>query len=591
MNDRRSRRYRTGPLLACIFVVLHSAAAFPQSGAPNVVLVITDDQGYGDFGATGNAIIETPNLDAMAQRSAWMKTFYVSPVCSPTRANLLTGRYNYRTRCIDTFVGRSMMDPAEVTLAEALRDAGYATGIFGKWHLGDCYPMRAQDQGFEESLVLRGGGLAQPADPPENRDRYTDPILFHNGEAQQTKGYCTDVYFDAAMHFIDRAHQQKRPFFTYIATNAPHGPFHDVPEALRQHYLSKDLNSLMIGVPEGRREKEFDTLTRVAAMITNVDENMGRLFVHLDSLGLTDNTLVIFTNDNGPATSRYAGPFRGQKSEVYEGGVRSPLWLQWPARLKAGTSREEPVAHYDVMPTILEACGVAPPAGVQLDGRSFLPLLLDPAAAWPERTLFIQTHRGDVPQRYHQFMARDRQWKLLHASGFGNESFQGEPRFELYNLLADPGERSDLAATHPDVVARLRSAYDNWFDDVSATRPDNYAPPRIVIGTEHERVTHLTRQDWRNATWDKSAAGHWEVEFAEAGNYTFTINCFVNPVAGTIQLDVGNTVQRAALSANTANAKFENIPVAAGRTTIQARIHCEDDDAGAYQVTVERSHE
>ena len=185
---------------------------------PNIVLMMSDDQGYGDFGATGNPVIETPHIDRMARESVSMRTFYVSPVCSPTRANLMTGRYNYRTRVIDTYLGRSMMDPEEVTIAEVLHGAGYATGIFGKWHLGDCYPMRPIDQGFEQALVHRGGGLAQPSEPLENQNRYTDPILFRNGEKVRTKGYCTDVYFDAAIEFIEQARRNQRSFFVYLPT-------------------------------------------------------------------------------------------------------------------------------------------------------------------------------------------------------------------------------------------------------------------------------------------------------------------------------------------------------------------------------------
>ena len=298
------------------------AALFAFAQRPNVIVIMTDDQGYGDFGATGNTLIETPHLDAMAARSASLSTFYVSPVCSPTRASLMTGRYNYRTRCIDTWVGRSMMEPDEVTVAEVLKDAGYATGIFGKWHLGDCYPMRPNDQGFEESLIHRGGGLAQPADPRENHRRYTDAILFRNGQQVQTKGYCTDVYFDAALDYIDQQHAAKRSFFIYLPTNAPHGPFHDVPETLRLHYMKKDLTALsQHKIPDRRKAAEQDKLARVAAMITNVDENVGRLQRRLKDLGISENTLVIYLNDNGANSMRYAGPFRGMKTGVHEGGI------------------------------------------------------------------------------------------------------------------------------------------------------------------------------------------------------------------------------------------------------------------------------
>jgi arylsulfatase/arylsulfatase A len=204
---------------------------------------MTDDQGYGDLGATGNPIIETPNIDAMAGRSASMENFYVHPVCAPTRACLMTGRYNYRTRVVDTWVGRAMMEPEETTIAEILQQAGYATGIFGKWHLGDNYPMRPMDQGFGESLVHRGGGIGQPADPAGGEGKYTDPILLDNGKLKKFEGYCTDVYFDRAADWMSKCAAQKRNFFAYIPTNAPHGPFHDVPEDLLERYKKTDLSN------------------------------------------------------------------------------------------------------------------------------------------------------------------------------------------------------------------------------------------------------------------------------------------------------------------------------------------------------------
>ncbi len=210
-------------LLACIY-----SATF-ASERPNVVLIMSDDQGVGDYGFMGNTVIRTPALDAMHARGGFLSRFYVSPVCAPTRASLMTGRYNYRTRCVDTYLGRAMMDTEEVTLAECLRDAGYRTGIYGKWHLGDNYPMRAMDQGFQESLLHRGGGIGQPSDPIGAEGKYTDPVLFKNGEEVAMQGYCTDIFFDAAMDFITHSVSSNNPFFTYIATNAPHGPFDDVP--------------------------------------------------------------------------------------------------------------------------------------------------------------------------------------------------------------------------------------------------------------------------------------------------------------------------------------------------------------------------
>jgi arylsulfatase/arylsulfatase A len=570
------------------FVLFFSVAA-AHSDRPNIVLIVTDDQGYGDFGVTGNPVIATPHLDAMAARSVWMRTFYVSPVCSPTRASLLTGRYNYRTRCIDTYLGRSMMEPAEITIAEVLRDAGYATGIFGKWHLGDCYPMRAMDQGFEESLVLRGGGLAQPADPPENARRYTDPILVHNGKLERTAGYCTDVFFGAAMEWIKQSHAAGKPFFAYIAPNAPHDPFHDVPEDLRKQYAQKDMAQLTVLTPgqPARRGPEIDALERIAAMITNVDENVGRLLSALDAEGLGENTLVIFLVDNGPNTARYVGPFRGYKSEVFEGGVRSPLWMLWPGKLNPGFARDEAVAHIDVMPTILDACGVRPPEALKLDGRSFWGLATGQPVSWPARPLVIQTHRGDVPQRRHQFMIRDGEWKLLHASGFGRESFSGEPHFELYKVAADPGESKNLAGAEPEVVARLLAEYDAWFDDVSNTRPDNYAPPRIHLGTEFENPVTLTRQDWRGGTWADDAIGRWIVTF-EAGTYEVKATFTPKEKTGEVELRIGDLVKQVSIAAGADSCRFDPIAVPQGDTELQMVIDHGGAKRGVYQVEVRK---
>lgn len=371
---------------------------------PNLIVIMTDDQGYGDLGATGNPLIRTPNIDAMAAESASMSNFYVSPVCSPTRACLMTGRYNHRTRVVDTFKGRSMMEPEETTVAEALRDGGYATGIFGKWHLGDNYPLRPIDQGFDEALVHRGGGLGQPSEPFENDRRYTDAILFHNGQQVQTEGYCTDVYFQAAMEFIERSQGSDQPFFIYLPTNAPHSPYHDVPQELYDYYRSIDLSPVLNG-----HAKDADVVARVFAMIENVDQNVGRLRQHLRQLGIADNTLVMFLVDNGPNTPRFVGPFRGKKSNVHEGGIRSPLFVHWPARLTPRTTSDRIAAHIDIMPTLLDAADVDLPADVHLDGRSLLPLLEGRAESWPDRHLVLQAHRGDRPVPFHNFAIRTQQ--------------------------------------------------------------------------------------------------------------------------------------------------------------------------------------
>ncbi|MEO2049540.1 MAG: arylsulfatase [Pirellulales bacterium] len=575
--------------VSAILVLLFAAVQSVLAGPPNVVLIMTDDQGYGDFGVMGNPVIETPHLDAMAGRSASMNTFYVCPVCTPTRACLMTGRYNYRTRAIDTYVGRAMMEPEEVTVAEVLRSAGYATGIFGKWHLGDCYPLRAIDQGFEEALVLRGGGLGQASEPRENARRYTDPILFHNGHQVETKGYCTDVYFAAANKFMEQSHQAGRPFFVYLPTNAPHTPLHDVPESLHQNYLQKDLASILVTPGKGKElASELDRLSRIAAMITNIDQNVGRLFTQLDKLGLTDNTLVIFLTDNGPNSKRFVGPFRGSKTDVYEGGIRSPLWMQWPSRFQAGTTSDKVTAHIDLMPTILEACGVELPTGLKLDGRSFLPLLEDKTANWPERYLATQWHRGDQPTRYHHFMIRGARWKLLENSNFQLEHRTDPPKLELYDLLADPGETDNRVDEQPEIVARLKRAYDRWFDEVSATRPDNYAPPRIFVGSEQENPTVLTRQDWRSQDgWGGGALGHWKITVARAGHYDLRVLLDERTQSGQVELRVADEVFQQVVNQAAISCRFQDVALPAGATQLEVVQTLKDGrKLGAYQVIV-----
>ena len=575
--------------VAALIGVAPSAApcAGRAPGRPNVVLIVTDDQGYGDFGATGNEVIETPSIDAMAARSASFANFYVSPVCAPTRASLMTGRYNYRTRVIDTYLGRAMMEPDEITVAELLSAAGYATGIFGKWHLGDNYPMRPMDQGFHESLVHRGGGLAQPSEPPENQGRYTNPILFRNGRQVETEGYCTDVYFDAALDFIQRAHADGRNFFTYIATNAPHGPFDDVPPALLEHYRIKDLSGLFTDSLSGKRlADETETLARIAAMITNIDENVGRLLRKLDGLGIANETLVMFMIDNGPSTPRYVRGLRGMKGTVYEGGIRSPLWLHWPGRLAAGRIGDQVAAHIDVMPTILDACQVPPPENLRLDGRSLLPILERDDVEWPERNIVIQSHRGDVPVLYHNFMIRDARWKLVHAGGFGRESFEGQPKFELYDLQTDPGEKTNLAAANPEIVARLKASYDDWFTDVSTTRPDNYRPPRIRIGTPHEEPTVLTRQDWRGGTWDRDSIGHWELDVATGSDCDITVFFEASGTAETAHLSIAGNDLRQEVAAGDNSCEFSAVPLRQGATRLAVKLDASGKSRGAHQVVV-----
>ena len=554
---------------------------------PNVIVIMTDDQGVGDFRFTGNNLIDTPSLDALYSGGVHLEEFYVSPVCSPTRACLMTGRYNYRTRCIDTYLGRSMMDPEEITVAEILSSAGYRTGIFGKWHLGDNYPMRAIDQGFDEALIHKGGGLAQPSEPCENGRRYTDAILFHNGKQVQTKGYCTDVYFDAAIDFVKKATKDNDSFFAYIPTNAPHGPFHDVPQKLYDYYKQKNFAEIMKRqLKEGAQKAENDKLARIFAMITNVDQNIGRLMLVLKELNQLDNTMIIYLNDNGPNSARYVNQHRGMKSNVLEGGIRSPLIVHWPARLHAGGVSSQVGAHIDLLPTIADACGVKLKKKHLIDGMNLLPSLIKTDRKPVTRTLVIQSHRGNQPALYHNFMIRKGDYKLLHPSGFGKEEFEGDPRFELYDIRNDPGETENLIEQESGVADRLKRLYEQWFEDVSSTRKENYAPPRIVLGSEHDPIGILTRQDWRNGTWAANANGHWLVEVDSAGVYDIRLVYDPGQTDEDIKVEFGKAVLKAKSLAGADEAVISGVELVPGPQTVQASLVAGDKMRGPYQVIV-----
>jgi arylsulfatase A-like enzyme len=565
--------------------------ASPQK-RPNIIMILSDDQGYGDYGVMGNPVLKTPHIDRLAREGAHMSNFYVSPVCAPTRACLLTGRYNYRTRVVDTWVGRAMMDPQEVTVAELLHRHGYATGLFGKWHLGDCYPMRPQEHGFEEVLVLRGGGIGQPSDPPGGEGKYTDPVLFHNGERVTMKGYCTDVYFDQAMAWMEKTTAAQRPFFLYLPTNAPHSPFDDIPRDFYEQYKNVDLSSHRFPQTKGHKLeeiKDLDRLARIYAMIANIDMNVGRLLAKLDELNIARDTIVLYMNDNGPNGRRYVAGMRGEKTSVYEGGVRSPLFVRWPGKLKPGFVNDRVVAHIDILPTLLQACGVALPNN--LDGKSFWPLLSGESPAWPDQPVFIQSHRGDQPVLYHNFCVRTQDWKLVHASGFDAETFSGTPNFELYDMKNDPLELHNVADRFPDKTAELKKRYEQWFDDVSHTRSDNYASPRIYIGATEENPVTLTRQDWRHEQgkiWAESSNGHWQVRIRSKGTYSFIVRFHSEHQTGQAKLQVADKTWQMAFDDRQTELVFDRISLHEGDTKIRIIMSTALVEKGPWQVDVHK---
>jgi arylsulfatase A-like enzyme len=542
----------------------NSPSETPRS--PNVILIITDDQGYGDLGIHGNRQIRTPVLDQLARQSIEMTQFYVSPVCAPTRASLMTGRYNYRTGVTETYLGRALMYTEEVTLAELLKSAGYRTGIFGKWHLGDNYPLRPMDQGFEYSLVHRGGGIGQPSDPPGNS--YFSPVLSRNGDEVTGEGYCTDVFFNAAIRFIET--NQDQPFFVYLSTNAPHTPL-QISDEYVQPYLAMGLD---------------ETTARVYAMVTNIDDNMAKLLARLEELELAERSILVFMTDNGHQQDRYSAGLRGRKASVFEGGIRVPFFVRWPGRFEPNQKIHQIAAHIDVVPTILDACGVTVPAGLKLDGVSLMPVWSRETDSLPERFLFFQAHRGDVPELGRACAVRSSGHKLVQPEGWRAGPGPENPPWMLFDMKADWQEQQDLSAELPEIVSQMRGEYEQWFDNVSSTR--GYDPPRIHLGSAYENPVILTRQDWRGprASWSADGLGHWEIQIVSEGQYQIQFRFAEAPFAGQAQLLLAGKEWTTSVPPGTTSVVFEDVNLETAEGRLEAILRFGEKTVGAHYVDV-----
>lgn len=499
---------------------------------PNVLLMMTDDQGWGDLGSHGNPYLKTPNLDRLASEGVELTQFTACPNCAPTRAGLMTGRYNYRTGVTEVFSGNHMMYADEVTIAEVMKEAGYRTGIFGKWHLGSNYPMRPTDQGFEEALVHKAGGIGQAAGPPGNT--YFDPILEHNDTSKRYSGYCDDIFADAAIGFIEQ--KSEKPFFAYLATPLPHFPL-VVADKWADPYREMGLH-------------EHNALT--FGMIAAIDYNVGRVLGALKENGLEENTIVIFMSDNGPRTrrtkndmypGRYVAGLRGTKTSVYDNGIRVPFFVRWPGRLEAGLKIDSIAGHIDVFPTLLDACGVSSPEGVKIDGISLMPLLTGNLRGRPDRNLYFQWHGGPIPFPYVHFAVRTQRYKLVQGQD-DPHSFMIPPSeqklrgildsLELYDIREDPSEINDLAARHPEIVDRLLADYEDWFEEVTRER-DFHFQERTELGTPHQETVILSRFD--NRGWRSPGnGGHWDVLTAETGYYSFRVRFPSQKPAGAVHI-------------------------------------------------------
>lgn len=489
----------------------------PGEKGPNVILIMTDDQGYGDLGVTGNTFIHTPHIDNFATQSTHFTNFYVDPVCAPTRSALMTGKFYLRTGIYDTFNGGAIMDPDEITIAEILSSNGYQTGIFGKWHLGDNYPGRPSDQGFQSSLVHKAGGIGQPGDLdnyPRPDSSYFDPVLYRNNKAIKTRGYCTDVFTDGALDFLEQ--NKENLFFMYVAYNAPHGPL-QVPEKYLAKYEGKDF---------GLEGRAAEAARRVYAMVENVDENVGRILGFLKENSLLENTVVIFMSDNGPIPARYNAGLRGTKSSVYEGGTKVPFFIHYPEIFEAGKKIPTTVAHIDVLPTLLDLCGLESETPPGINGSSMLPTLQGEEAIFEERYLYWQWARG-YPELYVNMAIRQGDYKLIgHA-----ESDASIDEFELFNIAEDPYEEEDLIEREEEKAIHLKDQLDAWHHKI-VIEEGNPKTQGAVINPKFENPVVLNRNDAKGTPeqWTRDAVfSFWDVEFQEAGYYEITFGFHHKP--------------------------------------------------------------
>jgi len=482
-------------------------AKSPLKEKPNVILVITDDQGKGDLACKGNPYIKTPNIDAFYNESVRLTNFHVSTTCAPTRGSLMSGRHTNRVNVFHTITGRSLLFEDEVILPQVMARNGYTNGMFGKWHLGDNYPYRPEDRGFHEVVRHGGGGITQGPDYWGND--YFDDTYWHNGETEAYKGYCTDVFFAEALDFIEDNKDQ--PFFCYISTNAPHAPL-NLPEEYYDIY--KDQDDLK------------EQYKRFYGMITNIDDNFKLLREKLKELKLTENTILIFMTDNGTAGGHrvYDAGIQGGKGSVYEGGHRVPFFIRWPqGGLTGGRDINNLLAHYDLLPTFVDLLGLDFTPVNPLDGKSFTPLLSGTDQPWPNRILYMDTQRLQNLVKYKAYTVMDDNWRLVNGD-------------ELYNVTEDLGQTKNIIDQHPEVAARLAEGYEKWWQSfMDEGVSEKYA--YIKVGSDYENPSRISSHDmltgkfahaWhQNGSINASqATGRWKIEFVEDGEYTISLRRF-----------------------------------------------------------------
>jgi arylsulfatase A-like enzyme len=489
---------------------LSGLPAAARARRPNLVVILADDQGWGDLSVNGNTNLRTPNIDSLARDGALFERFYVCPVCAPTRAEFLTGRYHSRGGVRGVSTGAERLNLDERTIAQDFKAAGYATGAFGKWHNGTQHPYHPNARGFDEFYGFTSGHWGH----------YFDTELDHNGELIRGKGYLIDDLTDHAIRFMEQ--RRAAPFFCYLPLNTPHSPM-QVPESFYKKFAN-----LTPKLTARDPSKEELSMTRAAlAMTENIDWNVGRVLSALDRLKLAEDTIVLYFSDNGPNSWRWNGGMKGRKGSLDEGGVRAPALMRWKGRIRPGIRIPEIAGAIDLLPTFADLAGIRPGAPKPLDGRSLKPLLLGEKTKWPERLIFSEQN-GRVSVR--------------------NQRFRLDPAGQLFDMDADPRQDRNVAAQHPEVAATLREAVAGWAKEVlpgKDTRPfpvgyaaNTLLPARdgVPHGAVQRSAIHPNCSFFQHWT-SKDDSITWDVETGQAGRYEATLY-YTCPAA-----DVGSTIE------------------------------------------------
>ncbi len=479
---------------------------------PNIVIILADDQGWGDLSVHGNTNLSTPHIDSLARDGALFERFFVCAVCAPTRAEFLTGRYHSRGGVRGVSTGAERLNLDEMTIAQTFKAAGYATAAFGKWHNGTQFPYHPNARGFDEYYGFTSGHWGQ----------YFDPELDHNGKLVRGKGYITDDLTSHAMDFI--AQHKDRPFFCYLPFNTPHSPM-QVPERFFEKFSHLDPKM------QSQDPREEIPMTRAAlAMCESIDWNVGRVLAKLDELKLSNDTIVIYFSDNGPNSWRWNGGMKGRKGSVDEGGLRVPFLIRWPGHIRPGSRIPQIAGAIDLLPTLADLAGIRVASTKPLDGKSVKPLLLGQAKDWPDRMIFsLQGKRVSV---------RTQQYRL-------------DPQGQLFDMVADPGQDRDVAKQNPEVAAKLSQALAQWSKEMLPLVGEDDRP--FPVG--YSETTMLPARDGvgeggieRSATapncsyftnWkSKGDRITWDIEVGRAAEYEAIVyyTCRPEDAGSTIEL-------------------------------------------------------